>query len=126
MDIPDQLLYSKDHFWIARAGVDTVRIGFTDFAQDQFGEITFLEIERIGETLSKDDVFGTVEAVKAVSDLFMPLSGEITEVNPLLSQEPSRINKDPYGEGWVALLRVADPRQMDALLSSESYRELIG
>ena len=124
MKIPAELKYTKDHEWVrAEKGVATV--GITDFAQGELGDIVFVEIETKGETLDKDEVFGTIEAVKTVSDMFMPVSGEVMEVNPKLEETPDIVNKDPYGEGWMVKIRMSDPGQFDDLLSAKQYKELI-
>lgn len=123
MNIPENLLYTEDHEWVRLEG-DEAYIGITDFAQGELGDIVYVEIETIGETLSVSDVFGTVEAVKTVSDLFMPVSGEILELNPKLADEPELINSDPYGDGWMIKVKVTD--QGSALLSASAYKELIG
>ncbi len=124
MEIPDELKYTKDHEWIRKEGDEAV-IGITEFAQGELGDIVFIEIETEGETLDKDEVFGTIEAVKTVSDLFMPASGEVAEVNPRLANTPDIVNKDPYGEGWMVRIKMTDPGQYDELLSADQYRELI-
>ena len=118
MNVPGELKYTKDHEWIRIEG-NLAYIGITDFAQGELGDIVFVEIETVGETLNKDDVFGTIEAVKTVSDLFMPLRGEILEVNPLLEESPDVVNKDPYGKGWMVKIRIADPAEAGDLLSAE-------
>ncbi len=123
MNIPENLRYTEDHEWILIEG-DVATIGVTDFAQGELGDIVYVEIETEGESLSAGDVFGTVEAVKTVSDLFMPLSGEVMEINPNLEANPEVINSDPYGEGWMIKVKVSD--QGDALLTAEAYGELIG
>ncbi|MEQ8580313.1 MAG: glycine cleavage system protein GcvH [Marinoscillum sp.] len=123
MNIPENLRYTEDHEWVRIEGDEAV-IGITDFAQGELGDIVYVEIETEGESLNSTDVFGTVEAVKTVSDLFMPLSGEIIEVNPKLEANPELINSDPYGEGWMIKVKISD--QGDSLLSAESYQELIG
>lgn len=123
MNIPENLLYTEDHEWVRLEG-DEAYIGITDFAQGELGDIVYVEIETIGETLSASDVFGTVEAVKTVSDLFMPVSGEILELNPKLADEPELINSDPYGDGWMIKVKVTD--QGPVLLSASAYKELIG
>lgn len=125
MNIPSHLLYTKDHEWVRIEG-DTATIGITDFAQGELGDIVFLEIETVGETLDKETVFGTVEAVKTVSDLFMPVSGEILQFNPALKSNPELVNKDPYGEGWMIKLRMTDPSEIDGLLTDSKYRALVG
>lgn len=124
MNIPAELLYTKDHEWLRIEG-DFGYIGVTDFAQGELGDIVFIEIETLGETLAKEEVFGTIEAVKTVSDMFMPVSGEIVEVNPAIESTPELVNKDPYGEGWMIKIRMTDPSEKDALLSAEEYKALV-
>jgi glycine cleavage system H protein len=124
MEIPAELKYTKDHEWIREENGEAV-VGITEFAQGELGDIVFVEIETEGETLDKDEVFGTIEAVKTVSDMFMPVSGEITEVNPRLDETPDIVNKDPYGEGWMIRIKMTEPDQFDELLSAEQYKSLI-
>jgi glycine cleavage system H protein len=124
MNVPGDLKYSKDHEWIRIEG-DLAYIGVTDFAQGELGDIVFVEIETVGETLKKEEVFGTIEAVKTVSDLFMPVSGEILEVNSVIEESPDVINKDPYGKGWMVKIRISDPSEENDLLSAESYTALL-
>jgi len=124
MNIPADLLYTKDHEWLKVEG-DTGYIGVTDFAQGELGDIVFIEIETVGETLKKEEVFGTIEAVKTVSDMFMPVSGEVLEVNPDLENSPDSVNKDPYGKGWMIRIRITDPSEITGLLSAEKYKELL-
>jgi len=124
MNVPDSLLYTKDHEWIRVEG-EYGYIGITDFAQGELGDIVFIEIETLGETLKKEDVFGTIEAVKTVSDLFMPVGGEIVEVNPYLENSPDVVNKDPYGNGWMIKIRISDQGEVKDLFSSEKYRSLL-
>jgi len=124
MNVPANLRYTKDHEWLRIEG-EFAFIGITDFAQGELGDIVFLEIETEGETLDKEEVFGTVEAVKTVSDLFMPVTGEILEVNPALADSPDLINKDPYGEGWMIKIRISDSAELESLLSAEQYQELL-
>ena len=124
MNVPGELKYTKDHEWIRIEG-NLAYIGVTDFAQGELGDIVFVEIETVGETLKKEDVFGTIEAVKTVSDLFMPVSGEILEVNPLLEESPDVVNKDPYGKGWMVKIQITDPSEANDLLSAEKYTALI-
>jgi glycine cleavage system H protein len=124
MNVPGELKYTKDHEWIRIEG-DLAYAGITDFAQGELGDIVFVEIETVGETLDKEDVFGTIEAVKTVSDLFMPLSGEILEVNPLIEESPDVVNKDPYGRGWMVKIKIADPSEAGAMLSAEQYTALL-
>ncbi len=124
MNIPSELKYTKDHEWIKIEG-DIATIGITDFAQGELGDIVYVEVETLDETLDIEEVFGTVEAVKTVSDLFLPLSGEIVEFNESLEDEPEKVNTDPYGEGWMIKLKFSDEAQIDALLSAEDYKALI-
>lgn len=125
MNIPANLKYTKDHEWVLIEG-DTATVGITDFAQKELGDIVYVEVETLDQTLSKDEVFGTVEAVKTVSDLFLPLSGEIIEFNEALETTPEKVNSDPYGDGWMIKVKIADAAEVSELLSSEQYRELIG
>ena len=125
MNIPAELKYTKDHEWVRVEG-DEVVIGITDFAQGELGDIVFVEVETEGEDLTKEEVFGTVEAVKTVSDLFMPLNAEVLEFNELLEDTPEKVNEDPYGEGWMIRVKLADTTELDDLLSAEQYQELIG
>ncbi len=125
MNIPANLKYTKDHEWVRMEG-DVAYIGITDFAQGELGDIVYVEIETVGETVEKEAVFGTVEAVKTVSDLFMPVTGEVLEVNPKLDSNPELVNKDPYGEGWMVKIRPADAAQVNDLLSADQYGSLAG
>jgi glycine cleavage system H protein len=125
MNIPANLKYTKEHEWIAING-DIATIGITDFAQSELGDIVYVEIETVGETLSKDEVFGSVEAVKTVSDLFMPVSGEILELNEDLESNPESVNKDPYGSGWMIKVRVTNPSELAELMDAAAYESLIG
>lgn len=125
MSVPTNLKYTKEHEWILIEG-DVATIGITDFAQGELGDIVYVEIETVGETLSKDEVFGSVEAVKTVSDLFMPVSGEILEFNEALEGNPEAVNKDPYGEGWMIKVRVSDLGEVDSLMDAEAYQGLVG
>jgi glycine cleavage system H protein len=124
MNVPADLLYTKDHEWFRIEG-DFGFVGITDFAQGELGDIVFLEIETLGETLQKEEVFGTIEAVKTVSDMFMPVGGEILEVNPALEESPDVVNKDPYGKGWMIKVKITDPSETKNLLSAEKYKELL-
>jgi glycine cleavage system H protein len=124
MNVPGELRYTKDHEWIRIEG-DFAYVGVTDFAQGELGDIVFVEIETVGEKLNREDVFGTIEAVKTVSDLFMPVSGEILEMNPLIEESPDVINKDPYGKGWMIKIKITDPSEATGLLSAENYKKLI-
>jgi len=124
MNVPAELLYTKDHEWLRIEG-DMGYVGITDFAQGELGDIVFIEIETLGETLQKEEVFGTIEAVKTVSDMFMPVGGEILEVNPSLEESPEVVNKDPYGNGWMIKIKITDPSEADDLLSAEKYKALL-
>lgn len=125
MNIPANLKYTKDHEWVAIEG-DIATVGITDFAQKELGDIVYVEVETLDQTLAKDEVFGTVEAVKTVSDLFLPLSGEIIEFNEELESEPEAVNSDPYGKGWMIKIKAENLSEVDSLLSSEDYAALIG
>ncbi len=125
MNFPENLKYTKDHEWVSVDG-DTASVGVTDFAQSELGDIVFVEIETKGQTLAKEATFGTVEAVKTVSDLFMPISGEITEVNPALESNPEAINTDPYNSGWMVKIKIADNAELAHLLDVAAYKALIG
>ena len=125
MNIPANLKYTKEHEWISIDG-DVATVGITDFAQGELGDIVYVEIETEGETLDAEEVFGTVEAVKTVSDLFMPLSGEITEFNEGLEADPEAVNRDPYVEGWMIKIKLSDASQVEGLLSADAYKELVG
>ncbi|MFP5470947.1 MAG: glycine cleavage system protein GcvH [Bacteroidia bacterium] len=124
MNIPSNLKYTKDHEWIKVEG-DVATVGITDFAQGELGDIVFVEIETIGETLAKEEVFGTVEAVKTVSDLFMPISGEVLELNEGLVDAPESVNQDPYGNGWMIKIKLSNSSEIDELLTSEQYSALV-
>ena len=124
MNVPANLKYTKDHEWIRVEGNEAY-VGITDFAQSELGEIVFVDINTVGETLAKEEVFGTVEAVKAVSDLFLPASGEILEQNEALENQPELVNQDPYGEGWMIKIALSDAAQLDSLLDATAYSELI-
>jgi glycine cleavage system H protein len=125
MNIPSDLKYTKDHEWVRIEG-DTATVGITDFAQGELGDIVYVEVETLDETLDKEEVFGTVEAVKTVSDLFLPLSGEIIAFNEALEDEPEKVNSDPYGEGWMIKIRLSDASEIEDLLSDAEYKELVG
>ena len=125
MNIPEELKYTKDHEWISIDG-EIATVGITDFAQRELGDIVYVEVETIGETLDADEVFGTVEAVKTVSDLFLPVSGEIIEFNQDLEDTPEDVNAEPYSKGWMIKMKVSDPDDLNHLLDSNQYRELIG
>ena len=124
MNIPTNLKYTKDHEWFRLEG-DCAYVGITDFAQSELGEIVFVEIETVGETLNAGETFGTVEAVKTVSDLFLPVSVEVLESKPLLEDQPELVNSDPYGEGWMVKIRVKNMAETETLLTAEAYRSLI-
>ena len=125
MNTPAELKYTKDHEWIRIEG-DIATVGITDFAQGELGDIVYVEIETVGETVVREEVFGTVEAVKTVSDLFMPLTGEVLELNAKLEGEPELVNKDPYGDGWMVKVKISDMSEVDGLLSADAYKTLIG
>ena len=125
MNFPAELKYTKDHEWIRLEG-DLAYVGITDFAQKELGDIVYVDIDTVGQQVAKDAVFGTVEAVKTVSDLFLPVAGEILSVNELLDTDPEKVNTDPYGEGWMVKIKVSDVKEYDALLSAEEYKDLIG
>jgi len=125
MNIPANLKYTKDHEWVKIEG-DVATVGITDFAQKELGDIVYVEVETLDQTLDKDEVFGTVEAVKTVSDLFLPLSGEIIEFNESLETTPEKVNTDAYGEGWMVKVKISNASEVDELLSDEQYKELIG
>ena len=124
MNIPENLKFTQDHEWI-RAEGEIAYTGITEFAQGELGDIVFIEIETLGENLGKGDIFGTVEAVKTVSDLFMPVSGEVIEVNEALTSAPEQVNKDPYGKGWMIKIKVKDPSELDDLLSPGDYQKML-
>ena len=125
MNVPETLKYTEDHEWIKVDG-DTATIGVTEYASQQLGDVVFVEIETEGETLDKGETFGTIEAVKTVSDLFMPVGGEVVEVNPKLEDAPETVNNDPYGDGWMVKVKIADTAELDDLLSADAYKETIG
>jgi glycine cleavage system H protein len=125
MQFPDNLRYTKEHEWVLLEG-QTATIGITDFAQSELGDIVYVEIETIGKPLSAEAVFGTVEAVKTVSDLFLPLAGTVTVVNPALENEPELVNSDPYGEGWMVKMTVDNPADYEGLMTAEAYKALVG
>ena len=125
MNIPEELKYTKDHEWISIDG-EIATVGITDFAQRELGDIVYVEVETVGETLDADEVFGTVEAVKTVSDLFLPVSGEIIEFNEDLEDTPEDVNTEPYSKGWMIKMKVSNPDDLNQLLDSNQYRELIG
>jgi len=124
MNIPENLKYTKDHEWIRVEG-DEAYVGITDYAQGELGDIVFLEIETEGEELAKEEVFGTIEAVKTVSDMFMPIGGEVVEVNEKLEDTPEVVNKDPYGDGWLIKIKISDKSELDELLDAATYKNLL-
>ena len=125
MSIPAELKYTKDHEWVRIEG-DTATVGITDFAQSELGDIVYVDVDTLDDTVDKDDVFGSVEAVKTVSDLFMPLTGEVIEFNEGLEDDPEIVNKDPYGKGWMIKISFTDNSQIEDLLDAQAYQELIG
>lgn len=125
MNFPDNLKYTKDHEWVRVEG-DTAYVGITEFAQGELGDIVYVEIETVGEVVGKEDVFGTIEAVKTVSDLFMPVSGEVLEKNSSIDANPEIVNKDPYGEGWLVKIAISNPGELEHLLDAAAYKSLIG
>lgn len=124
MNIPSELKYTKDHEWIKIEG-NVATVGITDFAQGELGDIVYVEVETVGENFDKEEVFGTVEAVKTVSDLFMPVSGEVIEFNDSLESNPEAVNNDPYGAGWMIKINLADLSELDGLLSADEYAALV-
>lgn len=125
MNIPAELKYTKDHEWVKLEG-DIATVGVTDFAQGELGDVVYVEVETLGETLEAEEVFGTIEAVKTVSDLFMPLPGEVLEINQSIEDEPEIVNEDAYGKGWMIKIKVSDSSKYDSLLSAEEYKALVG
>ena len=125
MNFPGDLLYTKDHEWVKIDGENAI-VGITDYAQKELGDIVYVEVDTVGENLDKEETFGTNEAVKTVSDLFMPLSGEVTEFNEELESTPDVVNKDPYGQGWIIKMKLSNTAEVDELLSAEKYKELVG
>ncbi|MFH0760898.1 MAG: glycine cleavage system protein GcvH [Bacteroidota bacterium] len=125
MNVPQNLKYTQDHEWIRVEG-DFGFVGISDYAQSNLGDIVFVEIETVGENLGKSEAFGNIEAVKAVEELYMPVSGEVLEVNPALETSPEAVNKDPYGEGWMIKIKIADPSELSSLHDAASYQKLIG
>lgn len=125
MNVPANLKYTKDHEWL-RAEGDFAYVGITDFAQGELGDIVFIEIETVGETVGKEEVFGTIEAVKTVSDLFMPVSGEVIEKNPAIEDTPDVVNKDPYGKGWLVKIKMTNKAEMNDLLNAADYSAIVG
>jgi glycine cleavage system H protein len=124
MNFPENLRYTKDHEWVLLDG-DIATIGITDFAQRELGDIVYVEIETKGKTLAAETIFGTVEAVKTVSDLFLPVSGTITEINSILEAEPEKVNADPYGDGWMIKMKVANPDDVSQLMDAEAYQKIV-
>lgn len=124
MNFPEHLQYTKDHEWVLIEG-NTATIGITDFAQRELGDIVYVEVETIGKTLEAGSIFGTVEAVKTVSDLFLPVTGTITELNPILNNQPELVNTDPYGAGWMIKMTITKPEQLNTLLNSTNYKQLV-
>lgn len=125
MNFPAELKYTKDHEWIRVEGTDAY-VGITEFAQRELGDIVYIDITSVGKEVSKEEVFGTVEAVKTVSDLFMPLTGSVSEINPALDSQPELVNTDPYGDGWMVKISIKDPSEVGSLLSADDYKSLIG
>lgn len=125
MNIPSELKYTKDHEWVRVEG-DTAIVGITQFAQSELGDIVYVDVDTVDETLAKDEVFGSVEAVKTVSDLFMPISGEVVEFNEGLEDEPEKVNAEPYGEGWMVKIAISDASEIEGLLSADDYKAIIG
>ncbi|WP_461640959.1 glycine cleavage system protein GcvH [Labilibaculum euxinus] len=124
MNVPENLKYTKDHEWIRVEGEEAF-VGVTDFAQGELGDIVFVEVETEGDELDKEEIFGTIEAVKTVSDMFMPIAGEVLEFNEKLEEAPDLINSDPYGEGWIVKIKIADNSELEELLTAEQYKELL-
>jgi glycine cleavage system H protein len=125
MNFPSDLKYTKEHEWVRVEG-DVATIGITEFAQSELGDIVFIDINTVGDSIGQDEIFGAVEAVKTVSDLFMPISGEIIEKNDSLDSSPESVNSDPYGDGWMIKVKMSNPSEMDGLLSADAYREMVG
>ncbi len=125
MNIPNDLKYTNDHEWVKIEG-DIVTIGLTDYAQDQLSDIVFVEMPEVGDAFGKDEPFGTVEAVKTVADMMMPVGGEITEINETLEDDPEILNSDPYGDGWIVKIKIENPAELDGLLDANEYSELVG
>lgn len=125
MVFPDDLKYTEDHEWLRLEG-DTATVGITDHAQNELGDIVYVDVNTIGDTLQKNEVFGSVEAVKTVSDLFLPVSGEVLEINPALDATPEIVNDDPYGEGWLIRVKIADSGDVDSLMSADEYKKFVG
>lgn len=125
MKFPEELKYTEDHEWVRLEG-DTATVGITDHAQHELGDIVYIDIATVGESLAKSEVFGSVEAVKTVSDLFLPVTGEVLEVNPALDGTPEAVNNDPYGDGWIIKMKVSDASELDSLMSAEDYKTFVG
>lgn len=125
MNFPENLKYTKDHEWVSVEG-DIATVGITDYAQSELGEIVYVDVDCVGETIAKEEVFGSIEAVKTVSDLFQPLSGEVIEFNEALNDAPELVNQDPYGEGWIIKVKISDATELDSLLNTAEYRTIIG
>jgi len=125
MNFPSELRYTKEHEWVKLEG-DTATVGITDFAQSELGDIVYIEIETVGQTLAKDEIFGSVEAVKTVSDLFLPIAGEVLEVNPALNDQPELVNSDPFGKGWMIKMKVSDIAEFDSLMDVDTYQAHTG
>lgn len=125
MNFPAELKYTKDHEWIKLEG-NTAIVGITEFAQRELGDIVYVDVPSVGKEVAKEETFGTVEAVKTVSDLFMPLTGTVTDINPALDSQPELVNTDPYGEGWMVKIAIKDAAEVDGLLSAEAYQSLVG
>lgn len=125
MKFPEELKYTEDHEWVRLEG-NTATVGITDHAQHELGDIVYIDINTVGDTLAQNDVFGSVEAVKTVSDLFLPAAGEVLEINPALDSAPETVNNDPYGEGWIIRMTVTDPNEIDGLMSAEEYKKFVG
>ena len=123
--IPEELRYTEEHEWVARTGEDTVRIGITDYAQEQLGDVVFVQLPEIGQTVNSGDTLGEVESTKSVSDIFAPLEGEVVGRNDALDQQPELVNSDPYGEGWMVEIRLSDPASADDLLDAGAYKALV-
>lgn len=126
MNYPEELKYTKEHEWIRDNGDGSATVGITDFAQSELGDIVFVELEPEGSEFDQDEVFGTVEAVKTVSELFSPVSGEIIEINSELEDDPELVNTDPYGQGWMVKIKLSDPSELEALLTQEEYQNIVG
>lgn len=124
MNFPENLKYTSEHEWIRKEG-DVAYVGITDYAQSQLGDIVFVDVPTVGETLKKDEVFGTIEVVKTISDLFIPVSGEVVELNEQLEGNPELVNSDPYGEGWIIKVRLTEPKELDNLLDAAAYKKVV-